>query len=211
MLDKITSFNPDTLTTPEVKPAADAVESLEGLATNFVSKVSKINRDPDLSDNGKAKLAAKARADFEAQAEELRAELTQSHVAQAAKVEKLVVAAREADKPAELGPDAVLEATLAMEGMKNLTPAQLVEAYSEAITSGDYIKRRAAEAVAAAVLKTGTAALGRFQALQRKRENPETPAIKAANEQLTLLSKLRTVYDYVTTETMKKGKMPFTG
>lgn len=211
MLDKFPSFDPNTLAAPEVKPAADAVEALEGLASNYVGLVSKINGDADLSDNGKVKLTAKARADFEAQAEELRTQVAQSHDAQAVRVDKLVLAARDTDKPAELGPDAALEATLAMEGMKNLKPAQLVEAYAEAIAKGDYINRRAAEAVAAAVLKPGTAALGRFQALQRKRENPETPAIVAANEQLTLLSKLRTVYDYVTTETVKKGKVPFTG
>ncbi len=211
MLDNFTSFDPATLATPEVKPAADAVEALEGLANGYLATFKKTIDNPDLTETGKSKLVAQAEAEFNEKAEGLRGDLAARMESQQARVDKLMADARNADKPADLGPEATLEVTLAMEGFKHMKPVEFVDAYERALSDGDYIKRRAAEAVADVVLKPGTATLGRFQGLRRMRENPETPEIKAVQAALTTLGKLKALFDYVKVKTVRTQMVPFSG
>lgn len=209
MLDKLTSLTPESLAAPEVKPAADAIEALAGLANKYVTSVNEITNNPDLSDQGKVKLTDAAKAEFEDKAQELRSQIVALGGGQAAKVDKLVAAARVADKPANLGPDASFEATLAMERFKHMGPHELVSAYESAIEGKDYINRRAIEAVAGSVLEKGTGEHLRFEALHRDVHDPQTPEIIAARAGLVTLDKLWALCEYVTANTLRTGVVPF--
>ncbi|MCF8042056.1 MAG: hypothetical protein K9K65_08875 [Desulfarculaceae bacterium] len=211
MLEKFNSFDHETLATPEVKPAADAIEALGSLAGTYVATTKQAMDNPDLSDRGKEKFATQAHADFMAQCAHLEEQITAAVETQGRQVASLIQAAREADKPSELPADASFEATLAMERLKSLSPADFVAAYQAAVDGKDYITRRTAEAVSGAVLEPGTFERAQFNAIKAQVDNPSTPVIEAARRRLGALKKLQHLFGYVAEQTVRKGEVPFAG
>jgi hypothetical protein len=183
---------------PEVK---DLFATFQAAANLHAKALSELDANEDYTPAGKAKLREKAEEAFTKRVADVQGRLDNLLDLAHAKAEKAIA---EANRP--------IDAVFAIESARNMTAADLVDAYAGALASGDYLTRRACESVAGRVL-AGDEVLEhrtRFDTLKHEATRP-TPAMLEAQGRLDVLRKAGQVLAYSVEELRSSGKLPFIG
>jgi hypothetical protein len=191
---------------PEVK---DLFATFQAAANLHAKALSELDANEDYTPAGKAKLREKAEEAFTKRVADVQGRLDNLLDLAHAKAEKAIA---EANRPPSLPPTAPIDAVFAIESARNMTAADLVDAYAGALASGDYLTRRACESVAGRVL-AGDEVLEhrtRFDMLKHEATRP-TPAMLEAQGRLDVLRKAGQVLAYSVEELRSSGKLPFIG
>jgi hypothetical protein len=112
-------------------------------------------------------------------------------------------------KPKEPGPADQLEASFEMERLKGLSGPDFVDEYQKAIASGNYLTRKACEAVAGHVLKGDERGQAYFKVAKDGFYNPQTDEIKAAVALTKHLGRLSAMTRYISNYAKERGKLAF--
>lgn len=179
---------------PEIKPAAEAVEALETATKEYRKGIREIEKDELLSQKGKTQKREELRKRFDATTNTLAETVQGVREKQERRLTEIEAKMKE---PPDLGQGATFELTALMEQYRNSPPERVAEAYQEAVAAGDYIKRRAVEAVAGRVFEQGTDAAFSYNKAKATFEAQEAPEVTEAKDKLKAANTVSTLFEYL--------------